>query len=165
MKQFTLNLAKDTSRPIVMLKNWNNFRALLDTGAYFPIWTADESILKDLGGNCIRKGVLFGGFGGETKGNLYVLPSLLVGDLIFSNIHMIACNDLRDIPFQLILSATMFQNLIYEIDDKNHKLNINIPDDESHIRNLVIKDRNGRLHVFCTSNNKDVKDTVVDFRD
>lgn len=51
MKQFTMKLVKDTLRPVFMLKNWNNFRALLDTGAYFPIWTADESILKDLRGN------------------------------------------------------------------------------------------------------------------
>lgn len=151
MKQFTLNLVKDTVRPVVMLKTWNNFRALLDTGAYFPIWTADESLLADLGGDCIKKGVPFGGFGGETKGNLYVLPNMFVGDLIFSNIHILACNDLRNTPFQLILSATMFQNLIYEVDDKNHRFNVNIPDDESHIRNFSIKDSNGRWHVFCNS--------------
>lgn len=115
------------------------------------IWTADESILKDLGGKCIRKGVSFGGFGGKTEGNLYVLPSLLVGDLVFSNVHIIASDDLKDTPFQLILSATMFQNLIYEIDDKNHKLNVNIPDDENIVRNLRIIDSNGRLHVLCNA--------------
>lgn len=161
MKQFTLNLVKDTSRPVVMLRNWHNFRALLDTGAYFPIWTADESILKDLGGRCLRKGVSFSGFGGETEGNLYILPNLLVGDLTFSNIHIIACNDLKDTPFQLILSATMFNNLIYEIDDKNHKLNVNIPDDESVVRNLTVKDSNGRLYVLCNSDNENVKDAEI----
>lgn len=158
-----MNLVKDTSRPVVMLKNWNDFRALLDTGAYFPIWTADENILKDLGGSCIRKEVPFGGFGGETKGNLYVLPNMLVGDLIFSNIHIIACSDLKETPFQLILCATMFRNLIYEIDDKNHKLNINIPDDESYIRNLTIKDSNGRWYVLCNSDYDEIKDTNAEF--
>lgn len=43
----------------------------------------------------------------------------------------------------------MFHNLIYEIDSKNHKLNVTIPNNESTIRNLVIKDSDGRLHVLC----------------
>lgn len=77
--------------------------------------------------------------------------SMLIGDLIFPNMHIIACNDLKNAPFQLILSATMFQNLIYEIDNKHHKLNVTIPDDESTVRNLRIKDSNGRLHVLCNS--------------
>lgn len=58
---------------------------------------------------------------------------------------------MKDTSFQLILSATMFQNLIYEIDDKNHKLNVNIPDDENIVRNLRIIDSNGRLHVLCNA--------------
>lgn len=61
----------------------------------------------------------------------------------------IACKDLKDVPFQLILSATMFSGLIYEIDDKNHKLNVTIPDDASMVRNLTIKDSEGKLHIMC----------------
>ena len=151
MKQFTLDLAKDSLRPIVMLNNWNNFNALLDTGAYLPVWVADESVLQALGGECIRKGVNFGGFGGDTVGNLYKLPQLLVGDLIFPNMHIIACKDLGSIPFQLILSATMFNGLIYEIDTFNHKLNITVPANESAVRNLKIEDSSGKLHVLTGS--------------
>lgn len=40
---------------------------------------------------------------------------------------------------------------MYEIDDKNHKLNVTIPDDESTIRNLKIEDSNGKLHILCHS--------------
>ena len=43
----------------------------------------------------------------------------------------------------------MFDNLIYEIDCKNHRLNVTIPDDESVVRNLRIKDSEGKLYVFC----------------
>lgn len=154
MKQFTLNLVKDASRPVVVLKNWNNFHALLDTGAYFPVWTSDEEILKELGADCVRRGVRFSGFGGETEGNLYTLPCMLVGELMFPNIHIVACNDLKNTPFQLILSATLFTNLIYEIDDKNHKLNVSVPDDEDLVRNLKVEDRNGRIHVLCNSRNE-----------
>lgn len=121
MKQFTLGLDDNALKPIVILENMNNFHALLDTGAVCPVWTDDESSLQKLGGRYIKE-VSFGGFGGRTKGNLYVLPQLLVGDLTYVNLHIIACNELENEPFQLILGATMFQNLIYEIDDKHHKL-------------------------------------------
>ncbi len=151
MKQFTLSLVKNSLRPVVKLESWNNFRALLDTGAFFPIWTAEEEILNDLGGRILRKNVFFSGFGGSTKGNLYEVQKIVIGGLIFPNTHIIACKDLQDVPFQLILSATMFQNLIYEIDDKNHRFNVTIPDDESHVRNLRIEDANGRLHILCHS--------------
>lgn len=158
MKQFTLNLSKDMQRPVVILKNWNNFRALLDTGAYLPIWTDDEKLLADLGGVCKKTGVPFGGFGGKTKGNLYVLPSVSVGELIFPSMHIIACNDLRETPFQMILSATMFDGLIYEINTKTHKLNITVPNDESNVRNLRIEDANGHLHVLCSSDEEGKKE-------
>ena len=74
------------------------------------------------------------------------MQKIVIGDLIFPNTHIIACKDLQDVPFQL-----MFQNLIYEIDDKNHRFNVTIPDDESNVRNLRIEDANGRLHLLCHS--------------
>ena len=39
----------------------------------------------------------------------------------------------------MIISATMFHNLEYTINDKSHTLTIRVPDDESDIRNAVIK--------------------------
>ena len=51
----------------------------------------------------------------------------------------------------MIMSASMFSQLRYEIDDENHKLNVTIPDSQSWVRNLIIKDENGHLKVFCTS--------------
>ncbi len=156
MKQFTLNLNKQYQRPVVELKTWHHFEALLDTGAFFPIWTDEESILNMLGGRLLAENVSFGGFGGKTRGNLYELQSMIVGGLIYANIHIIACKDLQDVPFQLILSATMFHGLIYEIDNKNHKLNLTIPDDEGLVRNLKIKDADGGLHILCHSVTPDV---------
>ena len=55
MKQFTLKLDKYYQRPIIELKDWHNFEALLDTGAFFPIWTANENILKKAGANWYRQ--------------------------------------------------------------------------------------------------------------
>ena len=133
MKQMTLQLDSRQQRPVVRLKN--GLRALLDTGAYIPVWTDDEDILvENLGASIITKDVSFSGFGGEARGNLYKV-SLNVGELYYPNMTIIVNQDL-DTPFNLILSATMFQNLIYEVDDKNHRMNIMIPDEESMVRSL-----------------------------
>jgi hypothetical protein len=56
---------------------------------------------------------------------------------------LIIANDEIRSPYNMILSSTMFSNLIYEIDDKNHKLNVSIPNDESNIRNIVLTDTKG----------------------
>lgn len=50
----------------------------------------------------------------------------------------------------MLFSATMFSHLVYEIDDQNHQLNITVPDKESVIRNLIIRDIDGNLQVFCS---------------
>lgn len=69
---------------------------------------------------------------------------------LFPNMAIITCNDLKDVPYQLILSSTMFSNLIYEIDDRNKKLNVTIPDGESILRRLAIEDSSGKLHVLSS---------------
>lgn len=71
MRQFILGLNKANQKPIVELKTWYNFDALLDTGALFPVWTAAEPLIMKVGGTLIKQGIAFGSFGGQTTGNLY----------------------------------------------------------------------------------------------
>lgn len=159
MKQFTLNLDQKLQRPVVVL---DGILALLDTGAHFPIWTDDEDILVSLlNARLVKKGVEFGGFGGTARGNLYQM-TFIVGKLIYPNMYIISCSALN-VPFHMILSATMFSRLIYEIDDRHHKFNVTIPDGESTVRRLVIEDLNGKLHVLCSNTcYKDRQDTAMD---
>lgn len=146
MKQFTLRLDATQQRPMVLLKN--SLTALLDTGAYIPIWTDDEDILVSvLGGKLIKRNVPFTGFGGTAYGNLYQV-TLEIGDLIFPNMHIVANSELNT-SYNLILSATMFEGLSYEIDTKRHRLNVSVPDEEALVRNLRIVDSNGSLHILC----------------
>ena len=148
MRQVTLRLAADVERPVVIVSG--NMTALLDTGAYIPVWTDEESILTEkLGAVLQKKGISFTGYGGTAVGNLYQV-TLKVGTLTYPNMSIIANQDL-DTPFNLILSATMFRGLIYEVDDVNHFFNISIPDNESMVRNLRIVEENGRIHVLCNS--------------
>lgn len=146
-----MTLNKDFQRPIIYLSNWHRLNALLDTGALFPVWTAPETILLRLGGVLLQKDVVFGGFGGKTQGNLYQLDQVTIGKLIFPKMAIISCNDLKNVPYHILLSATMFQHLRYEIDDENHKFNVMVPDKESCVRSLKIQDKNGKLHVLCNS--------------
>ena len=50
MKQFTLPLIKKAQRPTARLENFFRFRAMLDTGAVFPVWIENEDLLKGIGG-------------------------------------------------------------------------------------------------------------------
>lgn len=146
-----MDLNKDFQRPIIYLSNWHGLNAMLDTGALFPIWTAPEKVLQNLGGILLKNNVQFGGFGGRAYGNLYKLNQLTVGKLVFPDMAVIACNDLANVPYHILLSATMFQHLRYEIDDENHKFNVTVPSGESCVRNLMIQDNGGKLHVLCNS--------------
>ena len=149
MKQFTLPLDNETQRPITFLKNWYGFDAMIDTGTLFPVWVDDEKILCKLGAEVAIDSVEFGGFGGSAEGRVYVIPVFNFGELLYPNFHIIAHK--MKLPCQMILPATMFCGLRYEIDDENHMLNITVPDNQSNVKNLIIKDSNGKLHVLCTS--------------
>lgn len=151
MKQFTIRLDKNQQRPVVILKY--ALTALVDTGAFIPVWTDDEEILVNvLDAELVKEKVPFIGFGGIAYVNLYQV-TLEVGNLIFPNMHIVANNEL-DTSYNLILSATMFQNLIYEIDDKNHKFNVTVPDNESNMKDFRIEDSNGGLHILCNKYSK-----------
>ena len=108
-----------------------------------------EERLRRLGAVKKKDSVPFGGLGGMTRGALYEIPVFQLGDLIYPRMSIIAHRS--NFPVPLLLPATMFNNLIYEINNKTHRLNITVPDDESISRNLTIKDEGGHLRVFCTS--------------
>ena len=149
MKQFTLDLNENIQRPVSRLADWHQFDVMLDTGALFPVWVDEEKALIKLGAECIKEKVTFGGFGGEAVGNLYKLPYFKIGELIFPGLPIISCK--VKAPCHMILSASMFSKLRYEIDDEHHKLNVVIPDTQTTVRNLTIWDENGHLQVLCSS--------------
>ena len=64
--------------------------------------------------------------------------------------HIIANNEINA-TFNLILSATMFEGLIYQIDTVNHMLNIEIPDWGSNVRNLRVVNEDGKIFVLCNA--------------
>ena len=96
---------------------------------HIPVWTDDEDILiSELGAELVKKDVPLSGFGGCTHGNLYKV-NIDIGGIIYPNMHIIVNNEINA-TFNLILSATMFEGFIYQIDTVNHVLNIEVPDHE-----------------------------------
>ena len=153
MKQFTLPLIHRAQRPTAVLHDFYHLSAMLDTGAVLPVWVEDEVKLKELCAVPIAKDQPFGGFGGMTTGTLYRIPIFRCGELLFPEFPIIAAR--IDLPCQMLLSATIFSGLIYEIDDCNHQFNVTIPDHESRVRKLTIEDNNGNIHVLCTGENSE----------
>ncbi|MBO6305252.1 MAG: hypothetical protein J6M62_09290 [Selenomonadaceae bacterium] len=150
MQILSFELLKNTNRPILTLPTFHNTRALIDTGAVFPVWCGEEELLKEYGAEKILDSVPFGGFGGMTTGALYRLSIFNLGGLIFPHMNIIV-HEGFSLTSPLILPATIFRNLIFEIDNKRHTLKITIPDDESNIRNFIIREENGHLRVFVSN--------------
>lgn len=153
--QLTLNLDAEARRPVVKLDWFNGCRALLDTGALFPVWTANGNFLNQLGAELVKEKVSFGGFGGEAEGSLYRIDFYL-GTLIFKDMPIVATN-MKDLNCHLILPATMFDKMIYEIDTINHSLNIDTKDNQV-VRILKVSDENGKLSVYFAGTYETVED-------
>lgn len=124
-----------------------DIQALIDTGAYIPVWTQPKAVLEAIGGKSHNRKVTFAGFGGMTEGEYYTL-TLRFGKLIFPHMPIIL-HPMDNVPVDMICSATMFSKLIYEINDKYHYINVKVPDDENCNRNLKLYDRRGKCYVLC----------------
>jgi hypothetical protein len=143
-----LNLDKTSQRPVIFTNQFPGCRALLDTGASFPVWTDKEETLIALGGKFIKDNMSFSGFGGAVNAKLYEL-TVYVGDIIFPHMSLLfSQNDA--IPGYFLFSATMFHNMIYTINNVNHTLEIDTQSNQT-AYNLKIIDKNNKLHVLCTA--------------
>lgn len=143
MRDIYLQLNEYTDRPIVKLPKHKGLRALLDTGARFPVWTASTALLEAHGGKLFKKGVAYSGIGGKTIGDIYRIPALVLGDsanaLIFPELPIVTNTELSDAPFELLLSNTMFSELDYLISNKRHSVTIYLDDTDSNVRNAIVK--------------------------
>ena len=136
---FLSNKIKENSNKDVLEKiSKHVFPVLIDTGSVVPIWTADLSVLKDLGATFHKPNVPISGFGGATYGDAYTLPDLYIGKLHFRDVKIVASAELGNVPFYMIISATMFRDLAYEIDMIEYNLNIRLKSIDSFERKLLV---------------------------
>ena len=70
--QITIQLDTKARRPTANINWFSGCRALIDTGVLFPIWNGDgKSLEQGFKAKLLKRDVVFGGFGGNAKGDLY----------------------------------------------------------------------------------------------
>lgn len=142
----TYSLQADVNRPIIHLeKLFPGCTALIDTGAVIPVWTKSVELLKELGAKLYKKDMPFSGVGGETKGDMYKLD-LTLGDFVYPGLPIVVHED-NNIPGFFIFSATMFQDMVYTIDDIRKQFIVKAEDNQV-CRNLSVKTSNGKTVVL-----------------
>lgn len=141
-KDVYLPISKYADRPIATLSEHKDLKALLDTGARFPVWTASTELLEAHGGKLFKKDVPYSGIGGETIGDIYKIPSLVLGTktnaLIFPELPVVTNTEFAEAAFELILSSTMFHDIDYTVSNKHHSLIVHLEDNDSDVRNAVV---------------------------
>ena len=142
-KDVFLTLDQYADRPVFDLPEHKDLTALLDTGARFPVWTASTKLLEAHGGKLFKKNVPYSGIGGETVGDVYKIPTLIIGSrtnaLIFPELPVVTNTEFSDAAFELILSSTMFHDIDYTVSNKRHSLIIHLEDADSDVRNAIVK--------------------------
>lgn len=153
-KDIFLSLNEFADRPIIKLNEHRGIKALLDTGARFPVWTASIPLLEANGGKLFKKNVEYSGIGGKTIGDVYKIPNLILGDktsaLIFPDLPVVTNSEFGEAAFELILSSTMFHDIDYTISNKRHSLLIHLEDSDSDVRNAIVTMDDG-FQVLFTS--------------
>ena len=143
--RLTIQLDQYARRPIARLDWFNDCRALIDTGALFPVWTKSESLLVKLGAKLERESVNFSGFGGETSGSLYRVNFSLNG-LQYIDMPIVA-KPMENLNCHMILSATMFEKMVYTIDTINKRFTFDTTDNQI-VRVLRISDEYGNFSAY-----------------
>ena len=140
-------LDKNVKRPVICLDEmFPGCTALIDTGALIPVWTKDVKVLEALGAEKYKSGIVFGGFGGDTVGELYRMD-LKLGEIIYPGIPIIAARD-EKIPGYFLFSATMFEKMDYTISNSTKTFIIETTGNQV-CYNLTFETENG-LHVLCS---------------
>ena len=96
----------------------------------------DEKDIQAAGGILKQSNIRIKGLSQKVStGNLYTLSNFQIGKIIYTKLDIVVLPD-KNTTYNILLSATMFRGMIYEIDDINHRFNVNAPDSDT-VRNLA----------------------------
>ena len=143
MKEFSLPLVEKYTRPVIKLYN---LPALIDTGAIIPVISIFPSIFeKYFESKLILENGTISGIGGDEFGAVYSLTNFKIGDLNFKDFEVFVPYEPR-LQFPILLGATLFHSMIYEIDTLNQKFTVRMNDDQPLNREFKIKKVKGNLY-------------------
>lgn len=142
------NLDKKENSPVIVLPWFKNCRVLIDTGSTMPMWLKSIVPLKIKGAIQQDRQVELSGVGGKTFGTLYKV------NFDFGNIHFkdlpIIHKEIKVADAYMILPATLFEDMIYEINNINHTFKVKV-DSNSYYRQFKLKDNNGVPYVYLAN--------------
>ncbi len=137
------------SRPIIDLDIvFPGCKALIDTGALFPVWAAPETMLLKLGATRDTKmpeGSI-GGFGGDSVGNIYRMTLGMKG-IYFIELPIIAV-EMPESKFHMVLPATMFFGMDLDISFATHSITIDTNSNQVSYNMHHRKNDDGTLTIF-----------------
>ncbi len=97
----TFNLDRRFKRPVINVMNHGKiYPALIDTGATVPIFTLGRNKIYAFNGKLCKENIRFGGFSGDSCGDLYRL-NVELGTLKYIALPMI-CVHKSEMPFAFI---------------------------------------------------------------
>ncbi|MBD5445461.1 MAG: hypothetical protein HDR29_07925 [Lachnospiraceae bacterium] len=142
------NLDKKENSPVIVLPWFNNCRVLIDTGSTMPMWLKSIVPLKIKGAVKQDRQIELNGIGGKTSGDLYKV------NFDFGNIHFkdlpIIHKEIKVADAYMILPATLFTGMIYEINNIEHTFKVQV-DNKGYYRQFKIKDNNGIPYVYLAN--------------
>ena len=146
MKTFSLPLIRMYSRPVLEI---NGYMALIDTGAEIPVCFLPRNVIGTVfRGELLLKDQKIGTLGESVNADIFVFNQLTLGEMIFPGLK-IAVPEKKKPEFDFLLSAPMFANMSVEMDFKTYYATFSIGDQDSWVRNVIVKDRYGKEHVLC----------------
>ena len=142
----TFNLDRRFKRPVINVMNHGKiYPALIDTGAAVPVFTLGRNKIYAFNGKLCKENIRFGGFGGDSCGDLYRL-NVELGTLKYIDLPVICVHN-SEMPFAFIFSATMFTGFSYTIDDDAHIFTVDTRTDSRELH-LRIRDEAGGFTIF-----------------
>ena len=142
MQEYTFKTSHKSTRPVIVV--YGGLTAVIDTGADIPLCSSAEVLLNEFGAKELKlpgKQIETHGIGGKVKGRIFVVSEFQLGPLIYPNLKFFV-PDRTTMRDTFLLSASMFEGMILEIDLKNHYFKVTLPDDEQGVR-LVSFNKDG----------------------
>lgn len=134
--------------PVIVLPWFNNCRVLIDTGATLPMWLKSVIPLKIKGAIKENHMVNLNGVGGNSTGDLYRI-NFDFGNIHFKNLPIVH-KEISVADAYMILPATLFEGMVYEIDNINHTFKVKV-DNKEYYRDFKIKDKRGIPYIYLAN--------------
>ncbi|MBQ9503922.1 MAG: hypothetical protein IJU93_02835 [Lachnospiraceae bacterium] len=142
MQQYTFKTSKSNTRPVIRI--YENLSAVIDTGADIPVCSDANVLIERLGANEISipgKVIETVGISGSVRGRIFRVKGFELGPLIYPELNFFVPDD-PTMSSTFLLSASMFNGLICEVNFKDHYFRITLLDDEQTVR-LVSFEKDG----------------------